>query len=86
MSRAGENAEEPKLSHLKESGDIEQHADMVEFLWIDPKDASGDGKEVIVTRTIAKGRDTGMRTFKQKFKGYIQRYEDYEPPKRENKK
>jgi replicative DNA helicase len=83
MSRAGETAEEPKLSHLKESGDIEQHADMVEFLWVDAKDVRTNASEIIVTRTIAKGRDTGMKTFKQLFKGYAQRYVDFDPPKRD---
>jgi replicative DNA helicase len=75
MSREGaKGGGRPELHHLKESGDIEQHADMVEFLWMDEKDTHRDGK--VVQSYIAKGRDAGTNEFRYLFKGYIQKYED----------
>lgn len=73
LSREGAK-EEPQLHHLRDSGEIEQDADMVEFLW-EAEEKSLEG--VIVNSTIAKGRETGTRKFKYLFKGHIQRYEDY---------
>ena len=65
----------PQLQHLRDSGEIEQEADIIEFLWQDPDDQSRDG--VVVQSTIAKGRDTGIQSFRYLFKGWIQKYEDY---------
>lgn len=65
----------PGLHHLRDSGEIEQEADVVEFLW--REDEKDDPKGIIVNSTIAKGRDIGLSTMKYRFKGWIQRYEDY---------
>lgn len=65
----------PGLHNLRDSGEIEQEADVVEFLW--REDDNEDPKGVIVNSTIAKGRDIGISNFKYRFKGWIQRYEDH---------
>ena len=70
MSRDFEKALKPQLSHLKESGSIEQDADVVEFLWHDPNDEVSGGK--VIQQTIAKGRDTGLQDFRLLFQGYKQ--------------
>ncbi|MFM1655548.1 replicative DNA helicase [Brevibacillus sp. B_LB10_24] len=74
MNRDSENATKPQLSHLKESGSIEQDADVVEFLWHDPKDTDPGGK--VIQSFIAKGRDIGVNEFRLLFKGWIQRFEE----------
>lgn len=74
LNREGDNTE-PSLKHLKDSGDIEQDADIVEFLWHNPEETSKDGK--IIQSFIAKGRDIGTNKFKYLFKGWVQRYENY---------
>lgn len=72
LSRDG--AGEPKLEHLRDSGEIEQDADVVEFLWHDPEDNHRDGK--VIQSTIAKGRDVGVNQFRYLFEGWIQRYKE----------
>lgn len=74
MTRESENAKKPQLSHLKESGSIEQDADVVEFLWHDPEDWSKEGK--VIQQFIAKGRDIGMNEFKLIFKGWRQHFDE----------
>lgn len=74
MSRAFEGALKPQLSHLKESGSIEQDADVVEFLWHDPNDTISGGK--VIQQTIAKGRDTGLNEFRLLFQGWIQHFKE----------
>ncbi|MDF1511081.1 DnaB-like helicase C-terminal domain-containing protein [Robertmurraya sp. DFI.2.37] len=74
MSRTFETASKPQLSHLKESGSIEQDADVVEFLWHDPNDTTSGGK--VIQQTIAKGRDTGLNDFRLLFQGYRQRFSE----------
>lgn len=74
LNREGAEGE-PQLHHLKESGDIEQEADVVEFLWKEP-DQNDTSNGVIVNSSVAKGRDTGTGTFKYRFKGWVMRYED----------
>lgn len=64
----------PALRNLRDSGEIEQEADVVEFLWVDPDDTSQDGK--VVQSSIAKGREIGTNDFRYIFKGWIQRYEE----------
>lgn len=74
LSRGFEQALKPQFSHLKESGSIEQDADVIEFLWHDPNDTDKEGK--VIQQTIAKGRDTGLNEFRLLFKGWIQRFEE----------
>lgn len=72
MSREFEKALKPQLSHLKESGSIEQDADVVEFLWHNPDDSEMGGK--VIQQTIAKGRDTGLNDFRLLFQGWKQHF------------
>lgn len=72
LSREGKD--EPKLEHLRDSGEIEQDADVVEFLWHNPDDTHKDGK--VIQSIIAKGRDVGVNQFRYLFKGWIQKYEE----------
>ncbi|RNB63281.1 replicative DNA helicase [Brevibacillus centrosporus] len=81
MTRDSENASKPQLSHLKESGSIEQDADVVEFLWHDSEDTDQGGK--VVQSFIAKGRDIGVKEFRLLFKGWMQRFEELPPKERD---
>lgn len=71
LSRNSENRDEPKLSDLKESGAIEQDADVVEFLW-DNGEMEGSAK--VVQSIFAKGRNIGTRKFRLAFEWWIQRF------------
>lgn len=74
MSRDFEKALKPQMSHLKESGAIEQDADVIEFLWHDPNDTEKEGK--VIQQTIAKGRNTGPNEFRLLFRGWKQHFEE----------
>lgn len=79
MTRESENRKKPQLSDLKESGSIEQDADIVEFLWYDKNDTDMGGK--VIQQFIAKGRDLGINEFRLLFKGWLQRFDEL-PKKR----
>ena len=70
LSRDGKD--EPKLEHLRDSGEIEQDADVVEFLWHNPDITNPNGK--VIQSVIAKGRDIGVNNFEYLFQGWIQKY------------
>ncbi len=72
LNRAGVG--EPNLENLRDSGEIEQDADVVEFLWEDKEDTSPHG--TVVQFTIAKGRDLGSNKFRYLFKKWIQKFEE----------
>lgn len=79
MNREGKKALKPSLEHLKESGDIEQDADVVEFLWEDPEDTNPGQRYIgakVVQSVIAKGRDIGVNEFRYAFKGWLQEFVD----------
>lgn len=78
MNREGTKVVKPSLEHLKESGDIEQDADIVEFLWEDANDnviQSGQYAGANVVQSyIAKGRDIGINDFRYAFKVWTQEF------------
>lgn len=76
LSREGAKSLEPRLDHLRDSGEIEQDADVVEFLWHDPNDYHREGK--VIQSIIAKGRDVGINKFRYLFKGWCQKFEELE--------
>jgi len=73
LNREGHQGK-PALRNLRDSGEIEQEADVVEFLWKDPEDTDQAG--TVVQSYIAKGREIGVADFRYIFKGWIQRYEE----------
>jgi replicative DNA helicase len=73
MTRESVKKGRPDLSDLKESGSIEQDADVVEFLW-DEGERTSQGK--IINQTFAKGRDIGVNEFKLLFLNWKQRFEE----------
>ncbi|TCZ76081.1 replicative DNA helicase [Paenibacillus albiflavus] len=75
--------EEPKLRHLKESGSIEQDADVVEFLWFNPKSQMQKGLKIIDS-IFAKGRNVGLNRFKYIFRWWHQKYVEV-PKEKEDK-
>jgi replicative DNA helicase len=64
----------PQLHHLRDSGEIEQDADMIEFLWLETEEK--EKIEKTVKSNIAKGRATGQSSFEYLFMGQFQRYKD----------
>lgn len=72
LDRAVDN-EEPKQKHLKESGSIEQDADVIEFLWFNPDDQLPDSSKIIDS-IFAKGRNVGLNRFRLEFKWWFQKF------------
>lgn len=66
----------PGAHHLKDSGDIEQEADLIEILWND-KDGPQSIDQMTVNASIVKGRFTGVRDMKYTFMNTIQRFADF---------
>lgn len=80
MNRDSDKAQKkPTFSDLKESGSIEQDADVIEFLWVDPNDTANQGK--VVQQFIAKGRDIGINEFRLMFRGWKQQFVEMDPKK-----
>lgn len=81
LSRKTEETSAPELGHLKESGGIEQAADVVEFLYENKEDNEekppGEGCKWVRSR-IAKGRNIGTTEIKCEFQGWCQRYKELE--------
>ncbi|MBA4495125.1 AAA family ATPase [Paenactinomyces guangxiensis] len=78
LSRKTEENGVPELGHLKESGGIEQAADVVEFLYEHKDDRETPASEGCkwVRSKIAKGRNIGTFEIKCYFAGWSQRYEE----------
>jgi len=74
LNRESEKTEKPMLSHLRDSGSIEQDADIVEMLWRDTQEIDGDK---IINSSIVKGRDTGVNEFKYRFEAQKQKFTDW---------
>jgi len=72
LSREGAEGK-PKIHHLRDSGEIEQDADMIEFLWTED---NPEGKLTYkVQSSIAKGRETGLNEFEYTFHSWKQCFE-----------
>lgn len=67
------NPKKPTFSDLKESGSIEQDADVIEFLWIDNND-NNEQQGKVIQQFIAKGRNTGLNEFRLLFRGWKQQF------------
>lgn len=71
LSRAVEQrgVKRPQLSDLRESGSIEQDADVVMFLWREDEDELVPGKPINYTLDIAKHRNGALGSIKLTFHG-----------------
>uniref|UniRef100_UPI00131A0192 DnaB-like helicase C-terminal domain-containing protein n=1 Tax=Microbulbifer pacificus TaxID=407164 RepID=UPI00131A0192 len=67
------NPKKPTFSDLKESGSIEQDADVIEFLWMDHND-NNEPQGKVIQQFIAKGRNTGLNEFRLLFRGWKQNF------------
>lgn len=82
--------EKPNMSHLKESGAIEQDADVIEFLYEHVNDLEEPAPfgEKWVRSLIAKGRNIGTTEIKCSFAGWCQKYTEIRvvPPGEDERK
>ncbi len=71
LSRSVESrgVKRPQLSDLRESGSIEQDADVVMFLWREDEEDPGPGKPLNITLDIAKHRNGPLGNVKLSFHG-----------------
>ena len=84
-ARAGTAKEKPNLSDLRESGAIEQAADLVALLWSKSCYLDGDEKKEVETEAdliIAKHRNGEVGTIPLTFLAPITRFEDRAPEDR----
>jgi replicative DNA helicase len=77
LNRDTDKEEVPTMGHLKESGAIEQDADIINFLYTHPNDKDEPTQYGCrwVRSWIAKGRNYGTVQFKCSFMGWCQKYE-----------
>lgn len=80
LNRQGD-AEEPKLSHLRESGSIEQDADIVLLVWKPVKDGFTNndniiGYENLIQMKVAKSRQGGLDTLMIYENGQMTRFSE----------
>ncbi len=73
----GRSDKKPELSHLRESGAIEQDADVVMMIWREQEPESDDQKHTII---FAKNRNGATGDIELKFNKDIQRWERHELP------
>lgn len=74
MNRENEKTSElPKMSDLRDSGNIEQDSDMVLFLHKLPDDKQDDSRYTKIQLVVAKGRKTGTCVIDLNFNGSLQR-------------
>ncbi len=71
LSRSVESrgVKRPQLSDLRESGSIEQDADVVMFLWREDEEDPGPGKPINITLDVAKHRNGPLGSIKLSFHG-----------------
>ncbi len=87
LSRAVETRggdKRPQLSDLRESGSIEQDADMVQFItrpeyYGITEDEEGNSTQGMATIIIAKHRNGSVGDVNLKFVGHLAKFEDFEP-------
>jgi replicative DNA helicase len=72
----GEN-DEPLLQHLRDSGEIEQSADAVIFLW---NEGAASGYDQTINVSVAKQRNGPTGKLRLTFRREITRYENYSVP------
>ena len=78
---AGRESRRPRLSHLRESGAIEQDADVVMFVhreeyYLSPEEAEKDGKTGIADLMVAKQRNGAIGDIKLAWLQQFTRFED----------
>ncbi|HUP00111.1 MAG TPA: replicative DNA helicase [Gemmatimonadota bacterium] len=81
LSRAPEQRtdQRPRLADLRDSGAIEQDADLVLFLYREKSSDVSDGKPGLVEIIIGKNRNGPTKSIELVFHGEFMRFEDYDP-------